>query len=382
MAYQPETKCVARSTKRKQLDPTGSISVPIYQTATYEHNGLGKSTGYDYTRLQNPTKEVLEEVITRLEHGADTLAFSSGMAAISTLFELFHAGDHILTTDDLYGGTIRYFDHILRPKQITVESVDTTDIKKVKETVNAHTKAIFVETPTNPLMRVADLGALAKLAKQHQILLIVDNTFLTPYYQNPLLLGADIVVHSGTKYLSGHNDTLAGFLVVKDQGIADKLRFILKTVGTGIAPFDAWLTIRGLKTLAIRLQQAQKNAIEIAQFLENHPKVKRIYFVGDPKHPGYQINLRQSRGFGSMIGFEVDNKETVKQVLEGVNLIAFAESLGGVESLITYPITQTHADIDSSILASRGINARFLRLSVGIEHVNDLINDLKQALGD
>lgn len=382
MSYKLETHLVTKSNARRKFDKTGSIPVPIYQSATFEHEGLGKSSGYDYSRLQNPTKEELEEVLKSIEQGKDALAFSSGMAALATLSELFNSGDHIIVGDDLYGGTIRLFDHILRKRNIRVVSVDTTDLRQIEKKINQYTKAIFIETPTNPLGKISDIQSISHIAEKHKILLIVDNTFLTPYYQNPLLLGADIVLHSGTKYLGGHNDTLAGALIVKDEEVAEKLRFTIKTIGNGIAPFDAFLILRGIKTLGVRLNQASTNTRTIFTFLKTHKKIKKIYYIGDSDNIGYVLNQKQSRGSGAMISFEVDTVQTAHRVLENVQLISFAESLGGVESLITYPITQTHADISKELLEKNGINEKFLRLSVGIEHIDDLIDDLKQALGD
>ena len=380
MSFKPETACVAHAEIKGQVDNSGSISMPIYQTATFEHIAFDQSTGYDYSRLQNPTKAELEAIVKRLEHGSTALAFSSGMAAITLMFELLDKGDHIIVGDDLYGGTIRLFDHVLERHDIKISTVDTADLVAIEQAITPTTKLIFIETPTNPMMRVSDIAAVSELAHQHNLLVAVDNTFLSPYYQNPLVLGADIVIHSGTKFLSGHNDTLAGFLVVADDVLGERLQFIAKTVGSGLAPFDCWLTIRGIKTLAIRIKQAQENAIKIFDFLKNHHKVNKVYYIGDPTHPGFAVNNKQASGYGSMISFEVDSNETAQGMLNRVELISFAESLGGVESLITYPITQTHADVPLDILEKNGINHRLLRLSVGIEHVDDLIADLCQAL--
>ncbi len=358
---------------------TGSVSVPIYQSATFAHPSVGESTGYDYSRVQNPTREQLEKIVARLENGADAIAFSTGMAAITAVIELFRPGDHIISSDDLYGGSHRLFEYISRKNGMSFDFVDTSDLSAVRSKIKPETKAIFVETPTNPMMKVTDLAAISVSAKENNVLLIVDNTFLTPYYLNPIDLGADIVIHSGTKFLAGHNDTLAGFLVANETELSEKLRFIYKTTGACLSPFDSWLVIRGIKTLAIRMEKQQANAMEIANWLSKHPKVKKVHYIGLPTHPAYQISLNQGRGFGSMISFEVDNEQTARQILERVKLILYAESLGGVETLITYPMLQTHADIPEEERIRKGINDRLLRISVGIEDSKDLIMDLQNA---
>lgn len=360
---------------------TGSITVPIYQAATFVHPGVGESTGYDYSRLQNPTREQVEKIVAKLENGADALAFSTGMAAVTALMELFKIGDHLIVSDDLYGGTHRLFHHISMKNGISFSFVDTSDSSEVIKHIKKETKAIYIETPTNPMMQVTDIAAISKIAKENNLLLIVDNTFLTPYFQNPIQLGADIVIHSGTKYLSGHNDTLSGFLVTRTEELSEKLRFIHKTTGAGLSPFDSWLMIRGIKTLAIRMEKQQENAILLANWLSKHPKVQSVYYVGLPTHPGYEISKKQARGFGSMISFKVDTEETAVQLLSKVKLVLYAESLGGVETLITYPMLQTHADVPKEEREAKGIDERLLRISVGIENINDLIVDLGQALG-
>lgn len=359
---------------------TGAISVPIYQSATFSHLGVGVSTGYDYSRLQNPTREYLENVVAKLEDGFDAMAFSTGMAAVTALMELFRMGDHIIATDDLYGGTVRLFQNISSKNGLTFSFIDTSDLNEVKSHITSQTKAIYIETPTNPMMQVTDIAAVSQLAKEYGIIVIVDNTFLTPYYQKPLKLGADIVVHSGTKYLSGHNDTLAGFLVTSDKELSEKLRFIYKTTGACLSPFDSWLLIRGIKTLPIRMDRQQENALKIANWLTTNQKVKKVFYIGLSTHPDYEISKMQGTGFGSMISLEVDNKETALNILERVKLILFAESLGGVETLITYPTLQTHADVPVEERTKRGINDCLLRLSIGLEDANELIADLEQAL--
>lgn len=373
------TRCIYGNNERSEKDPTGSISFPIYQTATYAHPEVGRSTGFDYSRLQNPTREQLEKVVASLEHGIDALAFSSGMAAISALMEIFKPGDHIITDADLYGGSIRLFDNISEKNGLTFSHIDLTK-EDASAYVTENTKAIFLETPTNPMMNVIDIRAVAKIAKANNLLLIVDNTFLSPYFQNPLDLGADIVIHSGTKYLGGHNDTLSGFIVTNVQEISDKLRFIIKTIGSGLAPFDSWLILRGIKTLPIRMERAQENAKVIVEYLLSEPKVKNVYYPGIEGSQGYEICKSQAKGFGAMLTFEVESSELAKHILKHTQLIPFAESLGGVETLLTYPCTQTHADVPEEVRIANGITDCVLRLSAGIEDSKDLIADLKYAI--
>lgn len=375
------TRCLHLEETEGKIENYGAISYPIYQTATYAHPGVGQSTGFDYSRLQNPTKEHLEKIVASLEHGCDALALSTGMAAITLLMELFKPGDHLIVDSDLYGGSIRLFRNVSRKNGITFSAVDSYQ-DDVESFVKEETKAIYIETPTNPMMNVADIGKLSEIAKRHNLLLIVDNTFLSPYFQNPLTLGADIVVHSGTKFLGGHNDTLAGFLVTNREEISEQLRFLIKTTGAGLAPFDSWLILRGIKTLGIRMEQAQKNAFEIANWLKTQPAVTKVIYPGLPEHPGYEIMKKQARGFGSMLTFYVDSKEHAFEILEKVRMIKFAESLGGVETLLTYPTTQTHADVPQEIREKNGITDCTLRLSIGIEDARDLIAELTQVFAE
>ncbi len=361
-------------------DAMGAVSVPIYATATFAHPGVGESTGFDYSRIENPTRTHLERLIADLEQGVDAVACSTGMAALACVGELFAPGDHIIHSDDLYGGSIRYFRTVMAKNGVTFDAVDTNDIEALRAKIGPTTKAIFVETPTNPMMLVTDIAAAAELAREAGLLLIVDNTFLSPYFQNPIRLGANIVVHSGTKYLGGHNDSLAGYVVVDSQELAERIRAIFGSVGYALGPFDAWLQIRGIKTLALRMEASQSNAITIAGWLRGHPKVRAVHYVGLADHPGIEVTRRQSRGFGSMLSFEVDEEATAIAVLNRVRLLQYAESLGGVESLITYPYTQTHADVPDAERRARGINERLLRVSVGVEAASDLIADLAQAL--
>lgn len=372
------TRCLHLEENEGKTDNYGAISYPIYQTATYAHPGVGQSTGYDYSRLQNPTKQQLEKIVANLEYGKDAIALSSGMAAISLTMELFAPGDHLIVEADLYGGSIRLFDNVSKKNGITFSTVSCAN-DDVEAYVNENTKAIFIETPTNPMMNIIDIEKLEQIAKKHQLLLIVDNTFLSPYFQNPLKLGADIVIHSGTKYLGGHNDTLAGFVVTNSDEISEKLRFLVKTTGAGLAPFDSWLILRGIKTLGIRMEQAQKNAIELASWLKEQKIVAKVIYPGFEEHPGHDIIKKQARGFGAMITFNLDTKEHAFSLLQKVQMIQYAESLGGVETLITYPTTQTHADVPEEVRLRNGITPCTLRLSVGIEDAKDLIGELEQV---
>lgn len=381
MSRKIETKCLHLEEDEGCTNHYGAISYPIYQTATYAHERVGQSTGYDYSRLQNPTKEHLEKVVASLENGTAAFALSSGMAAISLLMELFKPGDHIIADSDLYGGSIRLFRNISTKNGIKFTNIDFIS-ENAEDFITSETKAIYVETPTNPMMNVTDISALAKITKKYNLLLIVDNTFMSPYFQNPLDLGADIVVHSGTKYLSGHNDTLAGFLVTNKADIAEKLAFLIKTTGAGLAPFDSWLVLRGIKTLGIRMEKSQENAIKIADWLKNQKSVTRVIYPGLADHPGHEIMKKQARGFGAMLTFQLESKEFALSVLEKVRMIKFAESLGGVETLITYPTTQTHADVPEEIREKNGISESTLRLSVGIENADDLIYELEKVFGE
>ena len=376
--YKLGTKCLHLNQEGENAHLFGAVSFPIYQTATFAHRGVGESTGYDYTRLQNPTREHLEKVVASLEKGVDAIAFSSGMAAISAVMELFQPGDHLIIDEDLYGGSVRLFQKINEKNGIRFTRVDLSS-EDITPYIIEETKAVFVETPTNPMMNVIDLEALGKITKRNKLLLIVDNTFLSPYFQNPLELGADIVIHSGTKFLNGHHDAIAGFAVTADEVIAEKIRFVLKTTGACLSPFDSWLVLRGIRTLAIRMERAQENAFCIAGWLSEKEEVTRVIYPGLVSHPGYEIMKKQCRGFGAMITFEVASAEFAKFILENVRLIQFAESLGGTESLITYTITQTHADVPEEVLLKNGITDKVLRLSIGIEAAEDLVKDLERA---
>ncbi len=379
MEYGFATKCVYGNGRDYDKDKTGAISFPIYQTATYAHPEVGKSTGFDYSRLQNPTRQQAEKIVASLEGGVDALAFSTGMAAITAMMELFQPGDHLITDTDLYGGSIRLFDHVNKKNGILFSHIDCS-AENVEDYIQENTKAVFIETPTNPMMNVVDIRKISKIAKEHGLLLIVDNTFMSPYFQKPFELGADVIIHSGTKFLGGHNDTLAGFLVTNSKEISDKLRFLIKTVGSGLSPFDSWLIIRGIKTLPLRMEKAQENAKALAEYLLGEPRVKKVYYPGIPGSRGYEVCKNQASGFGSMLTFEVESKELALHILKSTKLIPFAESLGGTETLLTYPVTQTHADVPEEVRLKNGLTDRILRLSAGIEDKNDLIADFKQAI--
>jgi cystathionine beta-lyase/cystathionine gamma-synthase len=441
-----QTLCVHGS--KKHYDSTGAIAVPIYQTATFAHPGVGQSTGYDYSRSQNPTREHLETTLARLEGAAGAIAFATGMAAQTALMELFSPGDHIVISDDLYGGTHRLFTHISEKNGIAFTRAGNAE--QIARALTPRTKAVFIETPTNPKMHVTDIAAVAAALGAHSApgtgadsavdsggmagaacanrevgagrsgrksrsgnpgeavcpgeaaalgahgapgtgsganagaaqrpLLIVDNTFLTPYFQRPLTLGADIVLHSGTKYLGGHNDALAGFLAIKAAPLEERLRFIAKTTGACLSPFDSFLLVRGIKTLAVRMERQQETARAIADWLAGQASVSEVFYPGLPSHPGYEISRRQASGFGAMISFSARDERVARRILENVRVIQYAESLGGAESLITYPMLQTHADLPEAERIAKGIDERLLRLSVGLESAGDLIADLRQAM--
>ncbi|MBQ8356281.1 MAG: PLP-dependent transferase [Clostridia bacterium] len=357
----------------------GAITTPIYQSATFAHGSIEEASEYSYSRLSNPTRAHLEKTVAALENGVAAFAFSSGMAAISTVMKLFSVSDHVIASADLYGGSLRLFRKINTAEGMQFDFADTGDIPSVEALIGEHTKAIFVETPSNPLMYVSDIAALSSLAHRHGLLLIVDNTFLTPYYQKPLDLGADIVIHSGTKYLGGHNDTLAGFAVVKTKELAEKIAYVYKTIGAALSPFDSFLIERGIKTLPLRMDRISANAQSIAKWLRCREEVKKVYYIGFADHKGYAVSKKQSTGFGGMISFEVESRALAEQILSGIRVFQYAESLGGVESLMTYPMRQTHADVPEQERLERGINDRFLRISVGIESEHDLMEDLRQA---
>lgn len=358
-----------------RFDPaTGAVSVPIYQSATFAHPAPGISTGYDYTRTGNPTRQALEEALAALDGGVGSFAFSSGMSAITAVMMLFDAGDHLILGEDIYGGTYRLMDWILSKFNLTVSYVDTTDLEAVKSAIMPQTRALLLETPSNPSLITTDIASAASLCKEHRLLTVVDNTLMTPYLQQPLSLGADLVVYSATKYLGGHNDLLAGVVVTGNKRLADELAVIQNGIGSVLAPHDAWLLLRGLKTLAIRMDKQQENARYLAAWLQTHPKVEKVLYPGlNELHP-------QTAGPGAMLSFTVHDEEVAKKLVSRLKIITFAESLGGVESLITYPYLQTHADVPKETRKRLGIHERLLRLSAGIEHKEDLRTDLERAL--
>jgi cystathionine gamma-synthase len=358
---------------------TGAVSVPIYQSSTFRHPGLGESTGFDYSRGANPTREELEKTVARLEGARYGLAFASGMGAISAFIKLFKPGDHILISEDLYGGTYRLLNDFYRRYGLSFSWVDTSSADKLRDGIRADTRAVFIETPSNPMMKVTDIRLCAELIHKGGGILAVDNTFLSPYFQNPLALGADLVVHSGTKYLGGHNDTLSGFLAHSREELEGPLRNIQKSEGASLGPFDSWLTLRGIKTLALRMERHGRNGRRIAEWLRGHERVEKVFYTGFEDHPQFALSCSQARGHGGMVSFYLKDGADVPVILRNLSLILFAESRGGVESLITYPLVQTHSAIPEEMRLSAGVNDRLMRLSAGIEDPEDLIADLDAA---
>ncbi|MEK4509635.1 PLP-dependent transferase [Paenibacillus sp. FSL K6-2524] len=359
---------------------TGAVNYPIYQATAFRHPRLGQSTGFDYARTKSPTRKVLEDASALLESGDAGFACSSGMAALQTVFTLFSQGDHLIVSLDLYGGTYRLLEKILSKYGVTASYVDTNDLDAIETVRKPNTKAVFIETPTNPLMMVTDIEAVSLWARKYEILTIVDNTLLTPYFQRPLELGADIVVHSATKYLGGHNDVLAGLIVTKGEKLSEEIAFLHNSIGAVLGPTDSYQLMRGMKTLALRMERHESNALAMAHYLEKHPQIAEVFHPGLPQHPGYEIQNKQSSGNTGIFSFKVTDSRYVEPVLRHLKLIAFAESLGGVESLMTYPAIQTHADIPLEIREAVGVDDRLLRFSVGIEHIDDLIEDIGRAL--
>jgi cystathionine gamma-lyase/homocysteine desulfhydrase len=361
-------------------DPhTGAVSVPVSRASTFKQNGVGNFL-YEYARTKNPTREALEELVKDLEGGVAGFAFASGMAAISSVMHLFKAGDHLIFTDDVYGGTFRLMAKVLNRFSLDVSFVDTSDPNQIEAALKENTKAIYIETPTNPLLKITDIRAVSEIAKRRGLLLIVDNTFSTPYWQNPLQLGADIVLHSATKYLGGHSDVVAGVVAVNSEKLKEELHFIQNSVGAVLSPDDSWMLIRGIKTLAIRMEAVEENAKRIAEFLEGHGAVRKVYYPGLPSHKGHEIHKKQAKGFGGMISFDVGSGEKAEEVVKKVRYFTLAESLGAVESLISIPAKMTHASIPYERRQELGITDGLIRLSVGIEDAEDLLEDLAQAL--
>lgn len=361
-------------------EATGAVSTPIYQVSTYKQEAVGKFKGYEYSRTGNPTRHALEELIADVEFGHAGFAFGSGMAAISSVMMMFSAGDHVVLTDDVYGGTYRVINKVLNRFGLEFTFVDTGNLAEVEAAVKENTKAIFIETPTNPLLKVTDIEAVAAFAKSKDLLTIVDNTFMTPYLQNPIALGADIVVHSATKYIGGHSDVVAGLVVVNSAELAEEVHFVQNSIGAILGPQDSWLLIRGLKTLGLRMEEANANAQKIAEFLEAHEAVGKVIYPGLESHPGRELMQKQATGFGGMISFDVGSKEKAGELLAKLKYFTLAESLGAVESLISVPAQMTHASIPIERRAELGIVEGLVRISVGIEDVEDLIEDLENAL--
>ncbi|WP_096153272.1 MULTISPECIES: bifunctional cystathionine gamma-lyase/homocysteine desulfhydrase [Bacillus] len=362
-------------------DPhTGAVSVPIYQVSTYKQESVGVFNGYEYSRTGNPTRHALEELIKDLEGGKAGFAFGSGMAAITAVMMLFNSGDHVVLTDDVYGGTYRVMTKVLNRIGIESTFVDTSDIKSLEAAIQPNTKAVFIETPTNPLLKITDIQQASLVAKRNGLLTIVDNTFSTPYWQTPISLGAEIVLHSATKYIGGHSDVVAGLVVVNTEKLAEDLHFVQNSTGGVLGPQDSWLLMRGIKTLGLRMEATEKNALRIADFLDSHPLVTKVFYPGLEDHPGHDIAKKQAGGFGGMISFDVGSQERADQVLANVKYFTLAESLGAVESLISVPARMTHASIPADRRAELGITDGLVRISVGIEDVEDLIADLKTGL--
>ena len=365
----------------QEPDPTtGAIITPIYQTSTYVQEELGRHKGYEYGRTQNPTRLALERNLAAIERGKAGFAFASGMAAIGAIATMLKAGDHVVVSDNTYGGTFRLFDKVLTRYDLTFTYVDTSRLDDVERAMTAATRMLFVETPTNPVMRITDLRAAADLAHHHNARLVVDNTFASPYIQRPIEFGADLVTHSTTKYLNGHSDSIGGIVIAVSDDDIDWLRFVQNAAGAILSPFDSWLVLRGTKTLALRMQQHSVNGMALAEFLAAHPKVKKVYYPGLPSHPQYELAKRQMHGFGGMLAFDLGSMEAARRLLNAVRLHALAESLGGVETLISHPATMTHASVPAERRAAIGIGDGMVRISAGVEDIDDLKEDLTQAL--
>ncbi|CAG9619411.1 bifunctional cystathionine gamma-lyase/homocysteine desulfhydrase [Sutcliffiella rhizosphaerae] len=362
-------------------DPhTGAVSTPIYQVSTYKQESVGNFKGYEYSRTGNPTRHALEELIKDLENGKAGFAFGSGMAAITAVMMLFDSGDHVVLTDDVYGGTYRVMTKVLNRMGIESTFVDTSNLENIEAAIKENTKALFIETPTNPLLKVTDVQKASLLAKRHNLITIVDNTFSTPYWQSPINLGADIVLHSATKYIGGHSDVVAGLVVVNSEKLAEELHFVQNSTGGILGPQDSWLLMRGIKTLGLRMEATEKNTRRIVDFLESHPLVGKVYYPGLEEHPNHDVAKQQAGGFGGMVSFDIGSAEKADQLLARIKYFTLAESLGAVESLISVPARMTHASIPAERRAELGIVDGLVRISVGIEDVEDLIADLKQAI--
>ena len=361
---------------------TGATVVPVYQTSTFTQQGIGEHKGFEYSRLSNPTRTALEVSLAALEHARYGLAFASGMAAEHAVFSLLNPGDHIVTVANVYGGTVRLFERLFSRYGITFSYVEGSDAQEFEGAIGSNTKLIWLETPTNPLLTIVDIEAVASIAKARGVLLAVDNTFASPYFQRPLELGADIVVQSTTKYIAGHSDVIGGAVLLNDASIYEELRFFQNTIGAIPGPQDVWLTLRGVKTLAVRMRQHEANAFAVARFLQDHPRVSQVYFPGLPQHPNHEVARRQMSGFGGMVSFRLKegNRESVNAFVKKLKVFSLADSLGGVESLVCFPMVMTHDAVPEKQRLELGITGDLLRLSIGIEGVDDLLADLKQAL--
>ncbi len=366
----------------QEPDPsTGSVMTPIFQTSTYAQAGLGENKGFEYSRTDNPTRSALQACIAALEGGAYGLAFASGMAAEAAVLSLLSAGDHIVAADDLYGGSYRIFERVMRRYNIETSYVPASDVSAYARALRPNTKLVWLETPTNPLLRLIDIQAVAEIAHQHKLMVVIDNTFASPYFQQPLKLGADIVVHSTTKYINGHSDVIGGAVVLNNPEAYEAIKFYQNAAGGVPAPFDSWLTLRGIKTLAVRMRQHDENARAVARFLQEHPRVEKVYYPGLPSHPDYELAKLQMSGFGGMVSFQFKGTyDDVAAMVRHFKVFALAESLGGVESLVCHPASMTHGSIPKEIRESRGLTDTLLRLSVGIEDIEDILADLEQAL--
>lgn len=380
--YLPTMSYITETIHSIPTDPlTGSIAVPIYQTSTFVQDAPGVHKGFDYARSNNPTRQALEEIVAKLERGSHALAFASGLAAIDAVLKLLQAGDEIVAVDDIYGGAFRLFTHIYEKFGIRVKYVDTTNAANLLDAISDKTKLLWIETPTNPTLKITDIEAVVKIAKHYGCWVCVDNTFASPALQRPIELGADIVIHSATKYLGGHSDLIAGLVVCKDKALGERIKFIQNASGAILAPFDSWLVIRGIETLHLRVRQHCENALQVAQFLENHPAIERVYYPGLESHPNHAIAKRQASGFGGIVSFVLkENTElAAKQFVTNTQYFKLAESLGGVKSLLCHPATMTHKSIPAEKRRAAGVADGLIRLSVGLEDVSDLIRDLQQA---
>ena len=359
---------------------TGAVIVPIYQTSIFAQERLGKDQPYQYSRTGNPTRAALEKCLARLEGGKDGLVFASGVAAIHAVLTLLNTGDHIIVGDNLYGGTYRLLEEVMKNWGLEITYVNTTKLNQLESSFRPSTRMLYVETPSNPMMEITDLTACVNLAHQRGVLMVADNTFMSPYLQRPLEVGADIVIHSTTKYLNGHSDSIGGAVILRDSGLGARLKIIQSSVGAVLSPFDSWLVLRSLKTLTVRMRQHNKNAAKVAEFLEKHPKVKEVFYPGSLSSPGYELAKKQMRGFGGMVSFETGSLENAKKISRALKLCVFSGSLGGVESIVSHPVTMSHFSLTSSQRKRSGLTEGLLRISVGLEDIKDILVDLDQAL--